>query len=929
MAKIKGKFATLNNTNYVKITIYNKAVTGLSDINIDISNDVRFAEDPIHITQMNDDTFDTIIKTQCEINLVTKRWLGDYLYSPNLTDIVVNVWYGDDCVFAGYVLPMTFKQNYSHVWENVTIKCQDILSTLKDRRLTDKTDYAELVAQSTVRPFSWFINQMGIDDASVVIPNLPDVNTEYMEMAWIETGWMRVINDDNTIDYYGIESECIILDETTALATGNERQGEQKQVTWVGSTDTTIINGVSYYIEYAHIIVGGTDVNTGDWRVSANQDEMPEVIGTVSQLDGWTRGALPIPFQYYEHFTTSYVYSNGMQVEINDYLGDQIPETPLETSYGSYYEFRQGSVTDTDIDEETTYEYYKNYSWCCVNNICENTGDWVRGDRTPYVTYTDARAIGWQYGTPQTPFEYFETVSYYDIYSDGQEIMTGTGIGEQIPLTPQTTYNDSYYELRNGDYTDYTTYEGQKYYKQYSWVCVNSYCEKTNDWVRGELIPNVIVNTTSYITGWTRTSAFEYYEQISNYDIYLTGDVVFNSYSTGDAIPLSPQYTTYGTTYEMRRGSVSDYTQYQGDKYYKLYAWVIFEGNETKTQDWIRGTQIQDYTISGRAYNTISDSSDLLRLLVFYPNNVSEYITPEITWDPDQNDYEYVYDGIHSDAWMIGWEAYSSGDSRLVSYKTIDYTNLDTTWLNGLPGMWDMTQLENIYGLDNCVTTNWGNAALDMMFRNCSSLTTIDLSSFNSSQFITLKDTFYNCSSISYLDLSVLAPNLENVTSFKQTFQNCTSLQNININGIDTSSATTMEYMFYDCNALSSIDVSDFDTSNVTNMCGMFAWCSSLTALDLSNFDTSKVTNMQRMICGCTSLTTLNLSNFDTSITSDMDSMFSQCTSLQTLTMNNVSDSTFNKITNRSATYLPTTVTIYRDGDTYTYKSNQNKWTKD
>ena len=77
-------------------------------------------------------------------------------------------------------------------------------------------------------------------------------------------------------------------------------------------------------------------------------------------------------------------------------------------------------------------------------------------------------------------------------------------------------------------------------------------------------------------------------------------------------------------------------------------------------------------------------------------------------------------------------------------------------------------------------------------------------------------------------------------------FSGFTKMTSIDLSSLDTSEVTNMVGMFEGCEGLTSLDVSKFDTSNVTNMSGMFAWCSSLTSLDLRNFDTSEVTNYKK-----------------------------------------------------------------------------------
>lgn len=86
-------------------------------------------------------------------------------------------------------------------------------------------------------------------------------------------------------------------------------------------------------------------------------------------------------------------------------------------------------------------------------------------------------------------------------------------------------------------------------------------------------------------------------------------------------------------------------------------------------------------------------------------------------------------------------------------------------------------------------------------------------------------------------------------------------ISSIDLSSFDTSNATNMENMFNNLSNLTSLDLSSFVTSNVTNMGYMFYSCSKLTSLDLSSFDTSKVTGMGNMFYRCTMLQTLILGN--------------------------------------------------------------------
>ncbi|WP_188002700.1 BspA family leucine-rich repeat surface protein, partial [Listeria monocytogenes] len=149
------------------------------------------------------------------------------------------------------------------------------------------------------------------------------------------------------------------------------------------------------------------------------------------------------------------------------------------------------------------------------------------------------------------------------------------------------------------------------------------------------------------------------------------------------------------------------------------------------------------------------------------------------------------------------------------------------------------------------------SGSLVNLFNGTSSLTSLDLSNFDTSQVTSMDGMFYNASSLTSLDLS----------------------------NFDTSQVTAMAYMFYCASSLTSLDLSNFDTSQVTVTDSMFNGASSLTSLDLSNFDTSQVRYMVGMFCDVSSLTSLDLSNFDTSQVTNMTNMLQSTSKLQNLTL--------------------------------------------
>ena len=53
-------------------------------------------------------------------------------------------------------------------------------------------------------------------------------------------------------------------------------------------------------------------------------------------------------------------------------------------------------------------------------------------------------------------------------------------------------------------------------------------------------------------------------------------------------------------------------------------------------------------------------------------------------------------------------------------------------------------------------------------------------------------------------------------------FKGCNNLSSLDLSTFNTSSVTDMRYMLNGCSRLSSLNLSTFNTSNVINMCYMF-----------------------------------------------------------------------------------------------------------
>ena len=163
----------------------------------------------------------------------------------------------------------------------------------------------------------------------------------------------------------------------------------------------------------------------------------------------------------------------------------------------------------------------------------------------------------------------------------------------------------------------------------------------------------------------------------------------------------------------------------------------------------------------------------------------------------------------------------------------------------------DLPKLETITGLEYLNTEKVTN--MSCMFRDCSKLTSLDVTHFNTANVTDMSSMFSNCSSLTSLDVTRF--NTAKVTNMRAMFSSCSSLTSLDVTNFNTAKVTNMRYMFYICSSLASLDVTHFNTANVTNMNSMFSSCSSLTTIYASSkFVTTQVSDSRSMFYNCKKL---------------------------------------------------------------------------
>ena len=238
--------------------------------------------------------------------------------------------------------------------------------------------------------------------------------------------------------------------------------------------------------------------------------------------------------------------------------------------------------------------------------------------------------------------------------------------------------------------------------------------------------------------------------------------------------------------------------------------------------------------------------------------------------------------------------------------------------------------LSSFDGLQYLNTSNVTD--MSSMFSGCSSLTSLDLSGFDTGKVTDMSSMFSGCSSLVTITVGD-GWNTSKVTASSSMFEGCNSIigsngtryqtgftdktyARVDGRGGDGYLSAKLAYVVYDSFTKRLTFYYDFDSSDrngtavglktwgadieyveftpsfadykPTSTAHWFEGCANLTTTSiegLQNLNTSNVTDMSSMFSGCGNLQELDLSGFDTGKVTDMSNMFSGCSSLVTITV--------------------------------------------
>lgn len=287
-----------------------------------------FAADPVQIEESIEDITEHVIRKSATINLVVSDYLGDLLFTGTARDIVVNIWKGSECIFAGYVEPATFSQPFNSSVDEFTLNCTDFLSTLQ------YTSYKNIV------PLNY---RQAVQEAG---------STSFMEV-------LGRIFDTRGLNLNNNQKPRLLYDQSKGTAKGKEGTvfeelsiselfiiGKDEDSTW---TNEDLLKEVMQYLNL-HIRQEGLDFYIYDWDTLVQGNTINWLDLQTGEVVSKQPQSIIINPSHYAGSDTSLSTSevvNQFQLSCNLEGQDTIIESPLsEDSLKSHYKGQQLILTE-------------------------------------------------------------------------------------------------------------------------------------------------------------------------------------------------------------------------------------------------------------------------------------------------------------------------------------------------------------------------------------------------------------------------------------------------------------------------------------------------------------------------------------------------------------------------------------------------------
>lgn len=287
-----------------------------------------FAADPVQIEESIEDITEHVIRKSATINLVVSDYLGDILFTGAARDIVVNIWKGSECVFAGYVEPATFSQPFNSSVDEFTLNCTDFLSTLQytSYRNIVPLNYRQVVQEAGSTSFKQVIDGM-FDTRGLNLNNNQKPRLLYDQSKGTAKGKEGTVFEELSI------SELFII-------------GKDEDSTW---TNEDLLKEVMQYLNL-HIRQEGLDFYIYDWDTLVQGNTINWLDLQTGDVVSKQPQSIIINPSHYAGSDTSLSTSevvNQFQLSCSLEGQDTIIESPLaEDSLKSHYKGQQLILTE-------------------------------------------------------------------------------------------------------------------------------------------------------------------------------------------------------------------------------------------------------------------------------------------------------------------------------------------------------------------------------------------------------------------------------------------------------------------------------------------------------------------------------------------------------------------------------------------------------
>lgn len=300
-----------------------------------------FNDDPAEIEQQVNDTFDHLLIYQASVSVLSRNHLPE-LYGQSCRDTTVHIYKGEECVFAGYVEPQVYSQDYNEALDEVTLNCIDRLSALQYSNYRDigseGVTYETVKASAGQRTMKALISEI-----------LTGVGMD-MDKVWWDSS--KAVTG-SAVDVF----ESIAVNELLFL-------GDEEDDVW---TQQEVLEEVMRYLNL-HIVQQGEEMYIFDWN-TVRKDTSTSITWT-SLGDGSTKETT----RQTVDIVTNIVADCDTQIEIGDTYNvlkltdsttdlEDVVESPLDSdSLLNAYAGKQKVMTEIESlgDGTTAYDAFRN-----------------------------------------------------------------------------------------------------------------------------------------------------------------------------------------------------------------------------------------------------------------------------------------------------------------------------------------------------------------------------------------------------------------------------------------------------------------------------------------------------------------------------------------------------------------------------------------